>query len=187
MLFGFNRGIRPFYAAHLFDDVSRGSVLCLLDASFEKRFPQRHNSIFYAKIEDHGVRWGDMGQILARLRRSVASRVAQDLPYWVMCPALYRLTCMALEMGCEAGACFSVAGFMSCIRGSGGQFPPIYFSEPKKIKARVPRHAHLSLPFTPVKLSRFLPPPSKNGDAPSPPPRKLYPPLRRGNKYFSQR
>ena len=123
-------------------NVSRGSVLSLLNASFEKRFPQRHNSIFYAKIEDHGVRWGDMGQILARLRRSVASRVAQDLPYWVMCPALYRLTCMALEMGCEAGACFSVAGFMSCIRGSGGQFPPIYFSEQKKLektaKTRLP-------------------------------------------------
>ena len=35
VLFGFNRGVRPFYAACCFDDVSRGSVSCLLNASFE--------------------------------------------------------------------------------------------------------------------------------------------------------
>ncbi len=31
---GFNRGVRPFYAACCFDVLSRGSVLCLLNASF---------------------------------------------------------------------------------------------------------------------------------------------------------
>jgi hypothetical protein len=41
-----------------FNELSRGSVLCLLNASFEKLF---HNTMFYAKIDDHGVRWGDMG------------------------------------------------------------------------------------------------------------------------------
>jgi len=81
VLFGFNRGVRPFYAARCFDDVSRGSVSCLLNASFETRYPQRHNSIFYAQIDDHGVRWGDTGRILAQWRRPVASRVALDLPY----------------------------------------------------------------------------------------------------------
>jgi len=36
VLFGINRGIPPFYAACCFDNVRRGSVLCLLNASFEK-------------------------------------------------------------------------------------------------------------------------------------------------------
>jgi len=71
--------------------------------------------IFYAEIEDHGVRWGDMGRILARSRHSVASTVALDLPYWAMCSALYRLTRLTLEMAREAGACFSVVEFISCI------------------------------------------------------------------------
>ena len=114
-LFGLNRGVRPFYAARCFDELSRGSVSCLLNASFETRYPQRHNSIFYAEIDDHGVRWGDTGRILARWRRSVASRVALDLPYWAMRSASYRLTRMAFEMAREAGACFSVVDFMSCI------------------------------------------------------------------------
>ena len=103
MLFGFNRGIQPFYAARCFDDVSRGSVLCLLNASFETRYPQRHNSIFYAEIDDHGVRWGNTGRILARWRRPVASRLALDLPYWVMRSAPYRLIRMAIEMAHDGG------------------------------------------------------------------------------------
>ena len=115
VIFGFNHCVRPFYPACCFDDVSRGSVSCLLNDSFEKQFPQRHNSIFYAKIEDHGIRWGDTWRILAQTRRSVASRVALDLPYWAMCSALYRLTRMTLEMAREAGACFFVVVFMSCI------------------------------------------------------------------------
>jgi hypothetical protein len=41
MLFGFNRGIHPFYAACRFDELTRGSVSCLFNASFEKRF---HNA-----------------------------------------------------------------------------------------------------------------------------------------------
>jgi len=74
-----------------------------LNASFEKRFSQRHNSIFYAKIVDHGVSWGNTGQILAQLRLSGASRVALDPPYWAMRSALYRLTRMAFEMAHKAG------------------------------------------------------------------------------------
>ena len=114
-LFGFNRGIRPFYATCCFNELSRGFVLCLLKASFGKRFPQRHNSIFYAKIDDHGVCRGNTGRILARWRRPVASRVALDLPYWAMCLAPYHLSCMAIEMAREAGAFFSVVNFTSCI------------------------------------------------------------------------
>jgi len=64
--------------------------------------------MFYTKINDHGIRWGDMGQILARSRRPVAvvSRVTQDLPYWAMRSAPYRLICMAIEMASEVGAVF---------------------------------------------------------------------------------
>jgi hypothetical protein len=67
---------------------------------------QRHDSIFYAEIDDHGVRWGDTGRILARWRRPVASRVALDLPYWAMRSAPYRLIRMAIEVACEAGPFF---------------------------------------------------------------------------------
>jgi hypothetical protein len=80
-----------------------------------KAMSQRHNSIFYAKIDDHGVRWGDTGRILARWRRPVASRVALDLPYLAMHLASYCLTRMAFEMAREAGDCFSVVDFMSCM------------------------------------------------------------------------
>jgi hypothetical protein len=85
VLFGLNRGVRPFYAACCFDELSRGSVLCLLNASFKTAVSQRHNSIFYAKIDDHDIRSGDTGQILAKWQRMMASRVALDLPSWVMC------------------------------------------------------------------------------------------------------
>ena len=104
VVFGFNRGIRPFYEACCFDVLSRGSVSCLLNASFKTAASQRHNSIFYAKIDDHGVRRGNTGQILDRSRRPVASRVALDLPYWVMRLALYHLIRMANEMATEVGA-----------------------------------------------------------------------------------
>jgi hypothetical protein len=40
-LFGLSRGVQPFYAACCFDDVSRGSVSCLLNASLKKQF---HNA-----------------------------------------------------------------------------------------------------------------------------------------------
>ena len=36
-----NRGVRPFYTACCFDELSRGSISCLLNASFGKRF---HNA-----------------------------------------------------------------------------------------------------------------------------------------------
>jgi hypothetical protein len=55
---------------------------------------------FYAEIDDHGVRRGDTGRIIARWRRTVASRVAINLPYWAMRSALYRLIRVATEMAC---------------------------------------------------------------------------------------
>jgi hypothetical protein len=78
-----------------------------LNASFEKRFhSQCHNSIFYSIIDDHGIRWGNMGQILAQWRRPVASRVALDLPYWALRSAPYRLIRMAIKMASEVGEFF---------------------------------------------------------------------------------
>jgi hypothetical protein len=104
LVFGFNCGVRPFYAACCFDVLSRGSVLCLLNASFETAISQRHNSIFYAEINDHDVRRGDTGQILTQWRRLMASRVALDLLLWAMRSVLYRLIRMAIEMASEVGA-----------------------------------------------------------------------------------
>jgi len=62
--------------------------------------------IFNAEIDDHGIRWGDTGRILARWRLPVASRVALDLPYWEMCSAPYRMIRMAIEMASESAAFF---------------------------------------------------------------------------------
>jgi hypothetical protein len=66
---------------------------------------QRNNSILYAKINDHGVRRGNTGQIITQWRRPVASRVALDLPNWAMRSALYRLIRMVIKMVHEAAAC----------------------------------------------------------------------------------
>ena len=112
-LFGFNRRVRPFYAARRFDELNRGSVSCFLNASFA--ISQRHNSIVYAKIDDHCVRWGDTGRIIAPWQSPVASRVALDLPYWAMRSAPYRLIRMAIEMASKSAAFFSVDDYLSCI------------------------------------------------------------------------
>jgi hypothetical protein len=45
-LFGLNSSVQPFYAACCFDELSRGSFSCLLNASFKTAVSQRHNSIF---------------------------------------------------------------------------------------------------------------------------------------------
>jgi hypothetical protein len=104
VLFGLNRGVQPFYAACCFNELSRGFVLCLLNASFKTAVSQHHNSNFYAKIDDHDVHRADTGQILAQWWRVMASRVALDLPSWAMCLALYRLICMAIKMASKVGA-----------------------------------------------------------------------------------
>jgi hypothetical protein len=104
VLFSLNHRIRPLYAACCFDELSRGFVLCLLNASFKTAVSQRHNLIFYAKIDDHDVRWGDTGQILAQWWCMMASRVALDLQSWAMCLVLYRLIRMAIKMASEVGA-----------------------------------------------------------------------------------
>ena len=59
---------------------------------------------FGCQIDDHGVRRGNTGQIIAQWWRPVASRVALDLPNWVMHSAPYRLIRMAIEAVQEAAA-----------------------------------------------------------------------------------
>ncbi len=103
-IFGLNHGVRPFYAACCFDELSRGSVSCLLNASFKTAVSQCLNSIFWAKIDDHDVRRGDTGQILTQWRRLMASRVALDLLLWAMRSVLYRLIRMAIKMASKVGA-----------------------------------------------------------------------------------
>jgi hypothetical protein len=69
---------------------------------------QHHNLIFYAEIDDHGVRRANTGQIIAWWRCPVASRVAVDLLYWAMCSAPYGLICMAIEVARKTGEFFVV-------------------------------------------------------------------------------
>ncbi len=77
-LFGFNCGVKPFYAACRIDKLSRGSIWCLSNASFETAVSQCHNSYFWAKINDHGIWQGNMGWILAQWQHPVVSCVATD-------------------------------------------------------------------------------------------------------------
>jgi hypothetical protein len=74
-----------------------------LNASFGTAISQRHNLIFYAKINDHGIRWGNTGQILAKLWRPVASKVAPDMLHWEMHPDLHRRIIMAIKMAHNGG------------------------------------------------------------------------------------
>ncbi len=55
-------------------------------------------------MDDHDVRQSDTGHILAQWWRLMASRVALDLPSWVMRSTLYRLIRMAIEMAHKGGA-----------------------------------------------------------------------------------
>ncbi len=103
-LFSLNHGVRLFYAACCFDELSRWSILCFLNASFKTAVSQRHNSIFWAKIDDDDVHRGNTGQILAQWQRLMASRVALDLLLWEMCSVLYHLICMAIKMASKVGA-----------------------------------------------------------------------------------
>ncbi len=114
-LFGLNRGVWPFYAACCFDVLSRGSVSCLLNASFKTAVSQRHNLIFWAKIDDHDVHGGNTGQILAQWWRLMASRVALDLPSWAMHLALYAWFAWPSKWLAKQVNFFPFVDFMSCI------------------------------------------------------------------------
>ena len=105
-----------FYSTQLAASMSwlEGPFRAYLALSSKSNFTMPH-LIFYAKINDHGICRGNMGQILARWRRPVASRVVLDLPHWAMCSAPQYLIRMAIKMARKAGTIFSVIELMSRI------------------------------------------------------------------------
>jgi hypothetical protein len=58
---------------------------------------------FLRQIDDHGIRQGDMGQILAQWQRPVDSKVALDMLHWEMHPELHRRIVMAIKMAHDGG------------------------------------------------------------------------------------
>ena len=106
-----NRDTQHFYAACSFDELSRGFVLCLLIASFGNCASQVMPQLdFIAEIDDHGVRRGDRGQILARWHCPMASRLALlDLLCQAMHDVSHRHTAMAAKMTSEGGVFFAIS------------------------------------------------------------------------------
>jgi hypothetical protein len=78
----------------------------LFECKLQKAISHRHNSIFYAKINDHGT----AGAIQDKY--SPAGGVQWHLGPLGTVPTDIR---MAIEMASEVGAFFSVIVFMSCI------------------------------------------------------------------------
>jgi hypothetical protein len=56
------------------------------------------------EFADHGGRWGDTVQALARWRHPVALSEALDVLYWAMHPASYRCIHMAIETASNSPA-----------------------------------------------------------------------------------
>ncbi len=61
-------------------------------------------NFFTLEIDDHGVRRGDTGQIIAQWQRPVASSEALDVLHRAMRLALHWRIVMAIEMAREGGA-----------------------------------------------------------------------------------
>jgi hypothetical protein len=51
-----------------------------------------------------GGHWGNTEQVVAQCRHPVASRVALDMPHWVMLSVLLRCTAVAIETAGRRGA-----------------------------------------------------------------------------------
>ena len=115
VLFGFNCGVRPFYEACYFDELRRGSVLCLLNASFEKRFHNATTQVFTPKLmtmasagatrgeylPDGGVQWH-----LGYPETCRTGQCARHHTAW-------RLIGMAIEMASKSAAfCFYCWSFV---------------------------------------------------------------------------
>ena len=97
VLFGFNHGVRPFYAACLFDELSRWSVSCRLN---RKAISQRHNLIFRPKSMTMAFAGAIRGEY------SPDGGVQWHLGAMRLAP--YRLIRMAIEMASESAAFFSL-------------------------------------------------------------------------------
>jgi hypothetical protein len=55
---------------------------------------------------NHGSRWGNTAQALARWQHPVAPSEALDVLYWAMCPASYLRIRMAIEIASNSPAFF---------------------------------------------------------------------------------
>jgi hypothetical protein len=58
---------------------------------------------------NHGSRWGNTAQALARWQHPVAPSEALDVLYWAMRPASYHCIRMAIEIASDLRAFFVVA------------------------------------------------------------------------------
>ena len=74
--------------------------------ALESDFTTPQLDFFTPKIDDHGVRRGDTGQILARWQRPVAPLEALDVLHRAMHAVLHRRIRMAIEMAHEVGDFF---------------------------------------------------------------------------------
>ena len=92
--------------------LNRWSDWGLLSAGFKRQCFTRHNSIIYAKINDHGGRPGDRVQILPRWWCPVVSSVTLDVRHRRMSTLLHRRTHMVIEMASEVGASFHIIKFI---------------------------------------------------------------------------
>ena len=120
-LFGFNCGIRPFYTACCFDELSRGSVLCLLNTSCGTAILQCHNLVVYAK---NLWPWHLPSQCSANTCPMVASRalsVAMDLVHWAVCTSLHRRIAMAIKTACKGGVLLTLSILSSFATTAKGQ------------------------------------------------------------------
>ena len=114
-LFGLNRGIRPVYTAYPFNELGRGSVSCLSNASFGKRFHNATTHLFTPKSMTMASAGAIRGAYLPYGGiQSVASRVALDLPYWVMQAVPHWNINMSIEMTSKGGVFFCHSHFLSC-------------------------------------------------------------------------
>jgi hypothetical protein len=59
--------------------------------------------IFYAEVDDHGIRQGDSEQIIAQWRRLVAYKAALDMLRWAMRLSPHRRIVMVVNMAHDGG------------------------------------------------------------------------------------
>jgi hypothetical protein len=69
--------------------------------------------VWFFEIVDHGGRWGNTAQALARWRHPVASSEAPDVLHRAMRLASYRCIAMAIEIAIDSTAFFVAVDSLS--------------------------------------------------------------------------
>jgi hypothetical protein len=83
-----------------------------LNASFRKQFHNATTRFFRPNINDHGIRWSDMGRILAQWWRPGVSKVALDMLHWAMRSASHWRIVMAIKIIVNLPAYFVILDSM---------------------------------------------------------------------------